>query len=838
MNFDSKEKMKTKLHNYLQALAQRIQAARARHCWGKKEYTLNYILFLFTIVCAGAPKISYAEEIFVLSSVGQLVRFETTNLGAPISTVTLTGLETGDSIADIDFRPVNGSLVGVGSLGNVYNIDAVSGVAVKINSAPLFPAPTGSIFSIDFNPSVDRIRFVSNSGQNFRIDPETGAVAGTDTSLSFAPGDSSSSLTPIVSGNAYADNFSGTTATTLYAIDPVNNLLLRQGSFDASPVSPNTGQLFTVGSLGETVTGSASFDISAETGLAYTAFVRSGRTSPELFTVSLGTGRLTSLGEFPILGSVKAIAIPTLPARFISLATSTGGISVINVDSPSLQFKSKTVTGLQPSETILAIDYRPATNELYALGSLSRIYKLNIDTGAATLVGSGFTPVLAGTEFGMDFNPSVDRLRVVSDSGSNFRIDPNTGAVAGTDIGLVYAPGDINAGISGKGVGLAYTDSALGAATTAYLIDSAVGNLTTLGSVGGSTSPNTGLLFTVGILPAAITTNTGFDIAPGDNTGYVNFGNSLYEIDQVTGKGFLRGTTTNTLDIAALPSSTFSVTTSTATGQEALATASVTVIRTRNLIGTAFVPYRTVNGTASAGTDFTEAVGVLTFVDGESSKVIPLTIANDSSAESIENFTVQLLPPFGGVLGSQTTSNISIIDSIDSDSDGFSNQVEAAAGTNPNNAASNPVGASGPVSPRSISTARLSLTFDLTRTRRDSILFTGRVSTSSSFNPNGKFMFVEVGGLATRFKINSRGVGTRGSMSVRLNKIRGGYGYSLSVPRTDLSAVLEDQGITRDTPNKTKFAVPTSVVLDQRLSTKLITLTYSVARATRAIARN
>jgi len=54
------------------------------------------------------------------------------------------------------------------------------------------------------------------------------------------------------------------------------------------------------------------------------------------------------------------------------------------------------------------------------------------------------------------------------------------------------------------------------------------------------------------------------------------------------------------------------------------------VTRTRNLIGTALVPYRTIQGTASAGSDFSEDGGVLTFLNGESSKTLQIAIINDA----------------------------------------------------------------------------------------------------------------------------------------------------------------------------------------------------------------
>ena len=44
------------------------------------------------------------------------------------------------------------------------------------------------------------------------------------------------------------------------------------------------------------------------------------------------------------------------------------------------------ITGLQSGETVLGIDFRPADNLLYALGSTARLYTIDVATGAATHV--------------------------------------------------------------------------------------------------------------------------------------------------------------------------------------------------------------------------------------------------------------------------------------------------------------------------------------------------------------------------------------------------------------------------------------------------------------------
>ena len=117
------------------------------------------------------------------------------------------------------------------------------------------------------------------------------------------------------------------------------------------------------------------------------------------------------------------------------------------------------VTGLGAGETLLGIDVRPATGQLYGLGSASRVYTIDPATGAATAIGSAvFTPALDGDAFGFDFNPTVDRIRVVSNTGQNLRLNPVTGAVAATDLALAYASTDANARENPSVIGAAYTN--------------------------------------------------------------------------------------------------------------------------------------------------------------------------------------------------------------------------------------------------------------------------------------------------------------------------------------------------------------------------------------------
>jgi len=207
------------------------------------------------------------------------------------------------------------------------------------------------------------------------------------------------------------------------------------------------------------------------------------------------------------------------------------------------------ITGLGNGEQIISIDGRPATSQLFGMSNFSKLYTLDPNTGAATAVGSGFTPILNGNSFGFDFNPTVDRIRVVSDADQNVRLNPVTGGNAAVDTNLAYAVGDVNAGKNPSVVGAAYTNNTTNPTptqTTLYDIDSVNNVLVTQGTLNGVESPNTGLLHTVGALGQDVTNLLGFDIGA-DGTAFAAMQtttspiSSLYTINLNSGAATLVG---------------------------------------------------------------------------------------------------------------------------------------------------------------------------------------------------------------------------------------------------------------------------------------------------------
>ncbi len=217
--------------------------------------------------------------------------------------------------------------------------------------------------------------------------------------------------------------------------------------------------------------------------------------------------------------------------------------TLVSFDSaqPSNVLTGAAISGLQSNETIRGIDFRPATGELYAIGSFSNLYTINPSTGAATQVGSTFSTLLNGSSFGFDFNPTIDRIRITSDANQNLVVNPDTGAVQLVATPLFYAAGDANEGTDPNVVGSAYTNSFDGATSTQLISnDTGLDELVTQAN-------NSGVLETVGSLGVDLNDRTGFDISGASGIAYAAVANetlsetTFWTIDLATGNAAMIG---------------------------------------------------------------------------------------------------------------------------------------------------------------------------------------------------------------------------------------------------------------------------------------------------------
>lgn len=426
------------------------------------------------------------------------------NVGAR---VTIAGLAPQEHILSIDFRPATGELYGVSSLNKLYIIDVSSGKTQAVAATSFSPLLEGTAASIDFNPVNDRIRIVTNTGQNLRLNPETGTVEGVDAKLNSTT----------ITGIAHNNNYAGASTAILYDLDAAAKKLYQQNP-------QNAGTLVGIGNLDVDLGDNVSFDISPDN--SNILAVGKAGDSTKLYTIRLSDGKTTLAGKFASGTTIKAIAIPTHPVAYA--VDNTNHLLIFNPLEKKPSIHSQPITGLQTGEVIYGMDMRPLNGQIYALGSSNRLYTVNTSTGELSLVGLLNTP-LSGTSFGFDFNPLTDSIYVVSNTGQNLRIKPTTAAVTAL-ANISPATAKISAAAFGNNFRTT-------TATSLYVIDDVTDKLY-------KQDVNTGVITEVGDLKIDVTASNGFDILY--NSGDVALGvftegtqTGVYLVDTSTGQAIL-----------------------------------------------------------------------------------------------------------------------------------------------------------------------------------------------------------------------------------------------------------------------------------------------------------
>ena len=352
-------------------------------CWPKLRNSLALSALL-----AGATALpAAAQTIYGLSStsdpaVASLVTFSATAPGTFTTTVPITGFTAGQTLVGIDVRPNTGQVFALGyaaatTQAQLYVINPTTGVATAVGTALTLNLGTATArIGFDFNPTVDRIRVTTGSRADFRLNPNNGALAATDGTLTYATTDANAAQTPGVGSSAYTNSYIGSTATTLYNLDEANSRLVIQ-------MPPNDGTLVTVGggTLGVATNGTSQasdldiyYDAATNTNVAYmTTAISTSATAAtsSLYTVNLTTGAATLVGS---LGSGALVAITdiavastrpaTQPAVTGQLAYALAGTNLLSFDTalPTSIRTSVSITGVEATQTLVGLDARPATD--------------------------------------------------------------------------------------------------------------------------------------------------------------------------------------------------------------------------------------------------------------------------------------------------------------------------------------------------------------------------------------------------------------------------------------------------------------------------------------------
>jgi hypothetical protein len=257
----------------------------------------------------------------------------------------ITGVAAGQTLVGIDYRPTNGLLYGLGydpttGATQLYTIvpgaSGTASVATPVNATPITlplgqagTSPSSRRIGFDFNPVADRIRVVSTNGRNYRLDPNTGGLLGTDTNLNYAGTAGTPVATPVaittgapvptipaapgVGSVAYTNATLGTSSTTLYDYDELNGgiISIQNRPNDGTLTAPTRSTFYITGSSQPGPYGMAAtivamdmdvyYDRTARQNVAYLLEVTddrpSGYDASNLYTLDLSTGLASRVGN-------------------------------------------------------------------------------------------------------------------------------------------------------------------------------------------------------------------------------------------------------------------------------------------------------------------------------------------------------------------------------------------------------------------------------------------------------------------------------------------------------------------------------------------------------------
>ena len=252
----------------------------------------------------GGPQLKFVG----LTADQRLVLFGECNPSRPRDLGPVTGLTgTDTALVGIDYRVQNGLLYGVGNGGGVYRFETQGApVATFVNQLTVALDPAATAFGVDFNPAADRLRIISDTGQNLRHNVNDGGTTIADGTLNYIEGTPPAPVTATgVAAAGYTNNdLDPNTATTLFDVDGARDQVVAQ-----SPA--NSGILAATGKLVADAEGPVGFDVYST--------LRDGTTIRNAGFAALSVGGTTGFYRVDVLTG-EAVLIGALGAGVVDVA--------------------------------------------------------------------------------------------------------------------------------------------------------------------------------------------------------------------------------------------------------------------------------------------------------------------------------------------------------------------------------------------------------------------------------------------------------------------------------------------------------------------------------------
>lgn len=279
-------------------------------------------------------------------------------------------------------------------------------------------------------------------------------------------GMSDTTLTPArnVGFAAYTNSFGRSGGdflnTSLYVLDTQRNVLQTQGSVDSAPISPNSGRLTDVGGLGVSFNDRGGFDIEGNAGVALATLNVDNATNSRLYSINLRSGAASCLTDLDLPGAQWAIglAIPNGNAPDVFAVRGGNQLVTFTINSPGDSVLPVGMIPLNGVESVVGLDFRPATDELFALTNSGRLLLVSPVDASATEINANVAPAATPPLLAGAFNPAADALRIVSDLAQILRVPTNLALPAIVDGTLGYRQGVTAAGYTNPDPGATGTE--------------------------------------------------------------------------------------------------------------------------------------------------------------------------------------------------------------------------------------------------------------------------------------------------------------------------------------------------------------------------------------------
>jgi ELWxxDGT repeat protein len=274
-----------------------------------------------------------------------------------------------------------------------------------------------------------------------------------------------------------------------------------------------------------------------------------------------------------------------------------------------------------------------------------------------------------------------------------------------------------------------------------------------------------------------------------------------------------------------------------------------------NLVDFAFPPVITsaLNRSAAVGTPFTytlSASGNANLVTTLAVFGLPPGLSFDSTATT-KNADGTIV--FGKIIGTPTMAgrysvtlnadngagtdiktltivipgNGTSISGVDSDGDGFSDELETFLGTNPNDGASTPLGGSVglPVVP---TIDKIQILLNFAKQNSDSASVAGTLALADGFNFSGQTITFDIGGVLKTFTLDAKGKAKASNDSVSIGKPKNGVAkFSASFKKGSFASALVDENVIDQTVKNGSATVPLLLLFNSSVFAADQTLTLN-----------